>query len=173
MIKIPPSVTAAAATPPSAGRAGDSPVESRIASGEIQYVGFLPRLGAAILDGILICLVVIPLQVLVYGSDVAFADDSKGLLGPADFVLSYIFPFVATVLFWLYLRATPGKLAVSARVVDATSGDTISPKQAVIRYVGYYVSSIVLCLGFLWILFDPRKQGWHDKMAGTVVIREK
>ncbi len=39
------------------------------------------------------------------------------------------------------------------------------------RYLGYFASTIPLCLGFLWIAFDKRKQGWHDKLAGTVVIR--
>jgi len=40
------------------------------------------------------------------------------------------------------------------------------------RYFGYYVSGLILALGFIWIAFDKRKQGWHDKLAGTLVIRE-
>ena len=42
-----------------------------------------------------------------------------------------------------------------------------------IRYLGYYVSAIPFGLGLLWVAFDPRKQGWHDKMAGTVVVRRR
>ena len=46
-------------------------------------------------------------------------------------------------------------------------------RQLVIRYLGYYVSTIPLGLGLIWVAFDARKQGWHDKMAGTVVVRSR
>jgi uncharacterized RDD family membrane protein YckC len=45
--------------------------------------------------------------------------------------------------------------------------------QYIIRYLGYYVSIFALGLGFLWVAWDDKKQGWHDKMAGTVVILNK
>ena len=77
------------------------------------------------------------------------------------------------VLFWVYRQATPGKIAISARIVDAETGAKPSTRQLVGRYFGYYVSIIPLMLGILWVAFDPRKQGWHDKLAGTVVVRPK
>jgi hypothetical protein len=40
----------------------------------------------------------------------------------------------------------------------------------VLRYVGYLVSAIVVSLGFIWILFDSKRQGWHDKIAKTYVV---
>jgi uncharacterized RDD family membrane protein YckC len=64
-------------------------------------------------------------------------------------------------------------MLVSARVVDAKTGNSLSVGQSIGRYLAYFVSTIPLCLGFLWIAFDPRKQGWHDKLAGTVVVRSK
>ncbi|RYY81863.1 MAG: RDD family protein, partial [Comamonadaceae bacterium] len=39
--------------------------------------------------------------------------------------------------------------------------------------LAYFVSAIPLCIGFLWVAWDPRKQGWHDKLAGTVVVRAR
>jgi len=45
--------------------------------------------------------------------------------------------------------------------------------QAIGRYLAYFVSALVLGLGFIWIAFDTRKQGWHDKLAGTVVVRAR
>ncbi len=48
----------------------------------------------------------------------------------------------------------------------------LSNGQAIGRYLAYYVSSIPLGLGLLWVAFDRRKQGWHDKLAGTFVIRK-
>jgi len=58
-------------------------------------------------------------------------------------------------------------------VVDARTGGPLSVSQAILRYLGYFVSTIPLCLGLLWVGFDARKQGWHDKIAGTVVVRSK
>ncbi len=91
---------------------------------------------------------------------------------PAQFIVSVLVPAMAVVLFWIYRQATPGKMLVHARIVDATTGADPRPGQLLLRYVGYYVSGIVFGLGFLWVAFDARKQGWHDKMAKTVVVRD-
>jgi uncharacterized RDD family membrane protein YckC len=85
---------------------------------------------------------------------------------------TWLLPIILILIFWHYKSATPGKIILFLAIVDA---DTLQPptmSQFVIRYLGYYVSAIVLFLGFFWIAFDKRKQGWHDKMANTVVIRK-
>ena len=69
--------------------------------------------------------------------------------------------------------ATPGKIAIGARIVDARTGEPAGTGQLIGRYLGYFVSTLFLGLGLLWVAFDARKQGWHDKLAGTVVIRRK
>ncbi|MEN1943223.1 RDD family protein [Luteimonas sp. MJ293] len=137
---------------------------------DFEYVGFWARVGAAIIDSILIMLVTVPLIIMVYGW--AYFDSTHVFIaGPADFLISWVLPAVAVILFWLRLQATPGKMAVSARVVDAKTGESMSAGQAVIRYVAYFASTIPLLIGIIWVAFDPKKQGWHDKIAGTVVIR--
>lgn len=67
---------------------------------------------------------------------------------------------------------TPGKILLGLRVIQA-SGDPMTPGVAFLRWVGYLISGPVFCLGFLWIAFDGRKQGWHDKIAATLVVRER
>ena len=67
---------------------------------------------------------------------------------------------------------TPGKILLGLRVIQA-SGDPMTPGVAFLRWVGYLISGPVFCLGFLWVAFDGRKQGWHDKIAATLVIRER
>jgi uncharacterized RDD family membrane protein YckC len=62
-------------------------------------------------------------------------------------------------------------MMLSLQVVDASSGEPLRVGQSILRYLGYFVSTIPLCLGLVWVAFDPRKQGWHDKIAGTVVVR--
>src|SRR5690606_41902881 len=98
--------------------------------------------------------------------------DGPVIAGMGDLLISYVLPAVAVILFWLYKRATPGKMAVSAQVVDAQTGNTLTTGQAVGHYFAYLLATLPLGLGLLWVAFDPRKQGWHDKLAGTVVIRE-
>ncbi len=95
------------------------------------------------------------------------------LWSPANLFFNGIAPAIAIIIFWIYRQATPGKMLIHAKIVDATTGGKPSTGQMIGRYFAYYVSTIPLCLGFLWIAFDERKQGWHDKLAGTLVVRSK
>ena len=77
------------------------------------------------------------------------------------------------ILFWVFKNATPGKMLFRSVIVDAKTLAAPSTAQNIVRYLGYFLSLLPLGLGFIWIGFDPRKQGWHDKLAGTVVIKGK
>jgi uncharacterized RDD family membrane protein YckC len=79
---------------------------------------------------------------------------------------------VVIVGFWRYCGATPGKLAVGVKIVDAQTGHPPTTARLVIRLFSYIVSALPLYFGFLWVAVDRRKQGWHDKIAGTVVVQE-
>lgn len=141
------------------------------ATNELEYVGFWARVGASIVDTILLLFVIAPILTAVYGPD--YWADSRLLQGPVDFLLNWVLPAVAVILFWMARQATPGKMLIGAKVVDAVSGGKPTTRQFIIRYLGYYLSTIGLFLGFVWVAFDPRKQGWHDKLAGTVVVRAR
>lgn len=138
---------------------------------ELEYVGFWPRVGATIVDCILIEIITLPVFFAFYGSAVLGSD--KLIEGLMDFLLTYIFPVVATILFWFWKQATPGKMLLAAKIVDEKTGGEPSIEQYLIRYIGYGVSIVPLFLGVIWVAFDSKKQGWHDKMAGTVVVRLK
>ncbi len=138
---------------------------------DLEYVGFWLRVGASLLDTLLIMAVMYPLLVAVYGW--AYFSSEKLIQGPAEVLILYVLPAVAIVWLWLKRGSTPGKDAISAKIVDAKTGNSPTLGQSVIRYLGYYVSTIVFGLGIIWVAFDPRKQGWHDKMAGTVVVRPR
>jgi len=135
------------------------------------YAGFWIRVWATLIDSFLAALILAPILLAVYGkeyftSDVLFA-------GPVDFLLTWVLPAVAAILFWMYKGATPGKMAVGLRIVDVKSGTMPSTGQCIGRYLGYYVSLLPLGAGILWVAFDSRKQGFHDKLAGTVVVRRR
>ena len=136
---------------------------------EFEYVGFWPRLGATILDSILLSMIVYPLLYTIYGNQ--YFTDDRFITGGGHFIVSYVLPAIAIIAFWIYRSATPGKMAIRATIVDAKTGLQPSKGQLIGRYFAYYLSSIPLGLGFLWIAWDPKKQGWHDKLAGTVVVR--
>ena len=136
-----------------------------------EYVGFWPRVGAAIIDTILMLVIVAPLVTFIYGREYWLSD--RIIAGPADFLINWIFPAVAVILFWIYRQATPGKMAIGAKIVDEKTGGKPSTGQLIGRYLGYYVSILPLMLGIIWVAFDPRKQGFHDKLAGTLVVRSK
>jgi uncharacterized RDD family membrane protein YckC len=140
---------------------------------ELEYVNFWPRVGATLIDMLVITLVTYPLLYLVYGSAYFTVQSEEPFRGIPDFLISLVLPFVGVVLFWLKKQATPGKMVVDARVVDAKTGKTLTPGQAVGRYLAYFIASLPLFIGVLWVIFDHRKQGWHDKIAGTVVVRPR
>jgi uncharacterized RDD family membrane protein YckC len=139
-------------------------------AGSIEYAGFWKRLLAVFIDVILILCITTPLLGAIYGWDY-FLDESRPLFPQgAELFISYVLPAVATIVFWKTRQATPGKMALSMKIVDAGTGGPMSTGQSVGRYFAYIVSTAVFMLGYVWIAFDRRKQAWHDKLAGTVVV---
>ena len=136
-----------------------------------KYTGFWPRVGASLIDTIIIIVITFPILISIYGWE--YFEGDSFVAGFADFILSWVFPLIAIIAFWVYRQATPGKMVISARIVDAKTGDKPTFQQYIVRYIGYFVSSIPLGLGIFWVAWDKRKQGWHDKLAGTVVINPK
>jgi uncharacterized RDD family membrane protein YckC len=138
---------------------------------EQEYAGFWIRAGAAILDSILTLIIIVPILTAIYGAEYWLSDKGFSLLGGWDFFFNYLFPAMAIIALWVYKSATPGKMATKLTIVDAETGDKPSTGQFIVRYLGYYIAMIPLFLGIKWVAFDKRKQGWHDKLAGTVVIK--
>ena len=140
--------------------------------GEPRYVGFWKRFVAFLIDSFVLLAIMVPLLAAVYGWSY-FDTERAGFAGIWDFLVQIVLPAGAAILFWRYKGATPGKMAISAAIVDAQSLGAASTKQLVVRYFAYFVSILPLFLGFAWIGFDRRKQGFHDKIAGTLVIYDK
>jgi uncharacterized RDD family membrane protein YckC len=116
--------------------------------------------GAFALDALLAFVVFMPLVLVL------------GVSGVAAFVALALGPSLAVVLFWRFSGATPGKMAFSLRLA-AASGGPLGTARLVARFLAYLVSALPLFLGFAWIAIDRRRQGWHDKIAGTLVIHEE
>jgi len=130
-------------------------------------VGLWERGLAFAIDTLIFFIVLAPLTLAVYGRDYLVRG---GYADFRDFMIQTVLPSVAVILFWRFYGATPGKLAISAKIVDARTGAAASTGRLVGRYFAYLISALPLFLGFVWIAIDRRKQGWHDKIAGTMVV---
>lgn len=138
---------------------------------KIKYVGFWERTLASTIDSVLSLLIAAPILTSLYGRD--YLDNKLiGIAsGPVNILMTWVLPAVAVIAFWVFKQATPGKMAISARIVDARTGNPATTRQLVGRYFAYFVAAMPLFLGILWVALDKRKQGWHDKLAGTVVVK--
>ena len=123
-----------------------------------KYVGFLIRFVAAIIDGV----VLVFIQAAV-GRGVPFFGGR--LVGPFVGALY-------SILLWVNWNGqTLGKKAMGIKVVKE-DGKPLGYSEAVVRYVGYIISIIPLGLGYFWVIWDEKKQGFHDKIAKTLVVKE-
>lgn len=135
------------------------------------YAGLGRRAVAFVLDSLIYGLVWVVTLQLVLGPEALIRYGEAGYRAHFGMiVLENALPALATVLFWVLAGATPGKFLTGCEIRCLSTGRRPGPVRAVLRYVGYLVSALPLGLGFLWVIWDRRKQGWHDKIAGTVVV---
>lgn len=132
----------------------------KTSSQKVEYAGFWRRYASAIYDGIIVFFITFTLSFVFAIIGLADLAGLVGFVGGIAYVLG----------FWMYNDGqTPGKIIMKAKVVPEEGGSLTWPK-AIIRYVGYYISAIILNLGYIWAAFDEKKQGWHDKIARTYVV---
>jgi len=135
---------------------GVSPVPPWVAA---EYAGFWIRFGAGIVDAVVVWLIFMALRSLNFLFPVFL------YLPSLLFVLLY---------YWLLTGLkgqTLGKMAVGIKVVNV-QGDKPGLGVAALREIlGKFISAFTFCLGFFWIAGDPKKQGWHDKIGSTYVIK--
>jgi uncharacterized RDD family membrane protein YckC len=148
-----------------------------------KYAGFWRRFIAYMIDGFIIGIIFFVLAIIAgiaFFTGIMSGGNNAWIAGMNDpeRMLSitlwfWLFSTLINIAYFTYFHGTtgrtPGKTLLGVQVVSV-EGRPISFGTAFLRSVGYMVSSLFFCLGFIWIGFDKRKQGWHDKIAGTVVI---
>jgi uncharacterized RDD family membrane protein YckC len=159
------------------------------------YVGFWRRFLATLIDGVLFTfLYFILFAIFVSRIDVGtlhvFTDinrlTGKPVASDAEIIaatrqlmggfvglfgLVFLAHLLYHVIFWSWRGGTLGQLVLGIQVRRESDGRRIGLGRSVLRYVGWLISAWVLYIGLIWAAFDRRKQGWHDKIAGTLVIR--
>ena len=147
---------------------------------DIIYIGFWKRFIGFLVNSLILALMLAPVGHLMFtniNSSGDSTDEQQGTIDQLNIMvhqssIEFAIAAVVFLLFWIFRNSEPGKMIFSAVIVDADSHHSPSKGQYLIRYLAYYISLLPLGLGFLWIAFDDRKQGWHDKIAGTVVIKK-
>ncbi|RLC94819.1 MAG: RDD family protein [Chloroflexi bacterium] len=143
----------------------------------VEYAGFWVRLVAYLIDLVLVLVIGLTLAALV---NVYAGPAGDGTVVPVALsersantvttLLNYGTSFVYLVSFWAWRGQTPGKMLMGLKVVR-TDGTRIGWGRSALRYVGYNISVLAFFLGYLWVAVDPEKQGIHDKIADTYVVR--
>lgn len=124
---------------------------------ERQYAGFWIRVLAALIDTLALMLVLIPLLVATIGSGMLDIEDAMS--GSIGLLINYLFPALAIIIFWVYKAATPGKIATGLIIIDDKSGQPPGPSQCIVRYLAYFIATLPLCLGLIWVAFDKSQAG--------------
>ena len=150
-----------------------------------KYAGFWERFCTFLMDAMLLFFIIEPLLLLTYGWEgslngggiiltedlfLTLLSNDSSVLGAAHILIGVVLPAAIVILFWRRKNATPGKMITHMKIVDAKTGKPPSFARYILRYCVYFASAIPFGLGFFWIAFDKKKQGWHDKLAGTVVL---
>ena len=133
------------------------------------YAGFWIRSVAWLLDALILN---VPYYAILW---FAFQEYFINVMFSGEFSLSHTTISLGLAVayfvgFWGWKSATPGKMIVGIKIVNAGTLSKPSLGACFGRYVSYLVSAIPFCLGFLWVAWGKNKRGWHDKLAGTAVI---
>lgn len=152
------------------------------------YAGFWVRLVARLLDSLIVGIPLAIIFGLLFGVAAAVGSANgagNGSSNPGQnaaaagvgflFILFYLLVIAVTIGYWVYFWGTTGQTygmrMLRLRVVDATTGGPIGISRALVRWLMTIVNSWACYIGWIWVAFDPRKQGWHDKVANTVVLQ--
>lgn len=143
-----------------------APVEPQGPAPGFSYGGAGERLLAYIVDAIVVAIISAVLALVAFVLlFTAFWLAIAPIVGFFLVSLAY-FPY-----FWKTRGQTPGMRMFQLYVVRDRDGGPITSGQAILRLIGYWVDGAVFYLGYIWILIDSRKRGWHDLIAGTVVVK--
>jgi uncharacterized RDD family membrane protein YckC len=144
------------------------------------YGGFWIRTLAYLIDAVVLVVVTLGIS---YATGIEFLDVTTQEFQSEEFRSIRVFwsptPIAWLVIFgyfvgpWILFGRTLGMAPFGLRILRSTDGSRLRPGRAVVRFLGLLLSFFALFIGVIWVAADSRKQGWHDKLAGTVVVRPR
>jgi uncharacterized RDD family membrane protein YckC len=159
--------------PQAAAELPQQPIEPsrQIEIDALPKAGFWMRVVATLLDGMIVFLLQFVLGFLLATAGIAMSNSGPEEVSGLVMLFGYILSFAYYIVFTGHGGQTPGKMALRIKVIRR-DGSNIGYKRAAFReVVGKFISGIILCIGYLMVAFDEQKQGLHDRMADTYVIK--
>ena len=140
-----------------------------------EYAGFWIRVVASIIDTIWQMIIIGGLGYAIFGDAFieAFVAENPFAVDLPLILYQNLLPALIVISFWIFFGATPAKMLLGLKIVRASDGGKMGLGRSIVRFLGYIPAMLTLGLGFIWVAFDKRKQGLHDKIAGTVVVKTK
>jgi len=195
---VPVAAAYAAAPPPttwSANAAASGPAAAPVGpAAGWEYAGFWIRAIAWIIDGFILGIVTTFFWVIVVAivaaiglgtassisADGTISNDQAVVLGVGIlaavaflFLMTLIVTVLYFVLLWVKRGATIGQSVLGLRVARERDGGPIGWGTAILRYIMLMIGFWIFYLGVIWVAFEPRKRGWHDMVAGTLVVKRR
>ena len=134
--------------------------------------GFFSRLEAFIIDLLLITVISLGAigggELLIRFFMRPFFEVNFHLVRYSPMIVSAVI-VIYYIFFWALFGFTPGKFLLGLKILRQNE-QKMGLVRAIVRFIGYWISIIPFGLGFIWIILDPKREGWHDKLAGTHVI---
>jgi uncharacterized RDD family membrane protein YckC len=148
----------------------------RVTTHNFQYAAWYVRLAAVLIDHVIVWLAILLLvpgsflfSTLLGGGHYA---EMPSFFLSMDGIWFWLLPLIYLVVFWAILSRTPGMMLMKIKVADYEGGN-ISVLQAFLRIFAYLLAAIPLFLGFLPVIWTKKRQGLHDRLVRTLVIRKR
>jgi uncharacterized RDD family membrane protein YckC len=160
---------------------------------KFEYAGFNLRVMAAIIDTMWTAILLMPVFTILHfiffpeipvdamtkfklGQELSYEEEVEMkkimFFATVDNLLQFVVFSGIIFIFWKKFSSTPGKMLLRMKILDAKTGNEPSTKQLILRIIGYIPSTFLLGLGFILVAIDKKRQGLHDKIAGTIVVKE-
>ena len=160
--------------PPQNQYGGYAPAPGLGSGMSMQPAGFWIRVAAYIIDSVILSVVSFVIGfVLGLGAGISGGGNASSTATSTISAVAQGIAGLITIGYFIYLWSTGqtlGMRILNLRVIDASTGGQLSLGKAALRYLGLLISFLVCFIGVIWVAFDGRKQGWHDKIAGTMVV---
>ncbi len=139
---------------------------------DLDLAGVGQRLASYLVDAVVLSVIYIA---LIFLSGVSIEEEAvAGGDVSTTFTAVYILMAAIAIGYFTYFFGkgqTPGMKLVEIKLIRTDRVEPVGYKKGFFRWIGMEISGMVLFLGYIWILIDKKRQGWHDKIAGTYVVK--
>jgi uncharacterized RDD family membrane protein YckC len=136
----------------------------------LEYAGFWLRLGSAVIDYVVLFLIILFVYILFNPNHSISTSSMPIIRVVAVSIIGFVIAAAYFIAFWAWRGQTLGKMVMGIKIIRSKS-NPVDRSHSIQRFVGYILCFLTIFIGFIWIAFDSHKQGLHDKIADTCVVK--